>query len=101
MTITRINEFQARADMINELQAFLLSIVPSISSSDGCLSCQVLQSHADPTQYVVLEAWDSIEAHQASAKAIPPEMFANVMQLLAGPPRGEYFSICERAAPGG
>ena len=97
MATTRINEFQARADSVGELEAFLLSIVPSMLSSDGCLSCQVLQSQADPTKFVVLEAWDSVESHQASAKAIPPEMFANVMQLLAGPPRGEYFSICERS----
>jgi quinol monooxygenase YgiN len=94
MTITRINEFLAQADRIDDLQGFLTSIIPTISSIDGCQSCQLFQSHDEPTRFIVVEVWGSIESHQASVKAIPPEAFASVMKLLDGPPRGEYFRPC-------
>ncbi len=38
------------------------------------------------------EVWDSIESPQASMRNIPPEAFAEVMELLDGMPQGEYFS---------
>ena len=91
MGITRLSEFRAQAGMIDELRVFLTSIVPVIVSSDGCQSCQLLHGHDDATRFVMIEVWDSIEAHQASVKNIAPEALARVMDLLDGPPRGEYF----------
>ncbi len=73
------------------LRDFLQSVVPAIESCVGCRSCQLLQSHEDPTRFVVIEFWDSIKAHQASVKYIPPEAFENVMKLLAGAPKGGYY----------
>jgi quinol monooxygenase YgiN len=97
MSVTRFNEFRARAGKIDGLREFLVSILPGISSFGGCQSCQLLQSHDDPTRFVVVEVWDSIESHQASVKDIPPEMFASVMELLDGPPLGEYFRRIDSA----
>jgi len=91
MTITRINQFRAQAGKDGALRQFLASIVPGIESAAGCRACQLLQSHDDPTRFVVIEVWDSIEAHQASVKNIPAEAFENVMRLLAGAPSGEYY----------
>jgi quinol monooxygenase YgiN len=91
MSVTRINEFQAQPDKADELREFLLSVVASMSSLPGCQSSQLLQSHDSPTRFVVIEVWDSVESHQASVQNIPPESFAQVMELLDGRPRGEYF----------
>jgi heme oxygenase (mycobilin-producing) len=91
MAITRIGEFRAQAGKDDALRDFLSSVVPTIESSLGCRSCQLLQSHDDPTRFVVVEVWDSIEAHQASVRNIPPGAFENVMKLLAGAPSGEYY----------
>jgi hypothetical protein len=41
---------------------------------------------------VVIELWDSVEAHRTSAKDIPPEQLEEIMQLLASPPQGRYFA---------
>ena len=41
---------------------------------------------------MVIELWDSIEAHKASVKDIPPEQLEEVIQLLASPPQGRYFA---------
>jgi quinol monooxygenase YgiN len=92
MRITRINEFQAKDGQGDVLRGLLASTVPLIESSDGCQSCQILQSLDDPTRIMMLEVWDSIEAHQASLKNIPPGTFKKMTGILAGPPKGEYFS---------
>jgi quinol monooxygenase YgiN len=91
MNVTRINQFRAQAGQSDALRDFLSSVVPTIESSAGCRSCQLLQSHDDPTRFVVIEVWESIEAHQASVKNIAPGALENAMKLLAGPPSGEYY----------
>jgi quinol monooxygenase YgiN len=96
MSITRINEFKAKAERIDELRELLTLAAAAIAALDGNMSCRLLQSHDDPTRFVVVEQWRSIEAHQASVKNIPPEMFASAMALLDGMPRGEYFEESEK-----
>ena len=91
MSITRINEFQAQEGQGDVLRDRLRSFVPMIESSEGCRSCRLLQHQEDPTRIVILEVWDSAEAHQASVKNIPPAALQDVMTLLAGPPKGAYY----------
>ena len=91
MSVTRINDFRAKESKVDVLRAFLGQIIPSIASSQGCLSCKLLQSQDSPSRFVVFEVWDSIESHKAAVKDIPPEMFMTVMELLDGRPSGEYF----------
>ena len=40
---------------------------------------------------MIIEQWESVEAHQASVKGIPPEALEKVRQLLALPPAGGYY----------
>jgi len=91
MRVTRINEFRAKEGKADALRTFLTPVIPMIASSTGCLSCQLLQSHENPTRFVVLEVWDSIDSHQAAVRNIPAEAFAEVMELLDGTPVGEYY----------
>ncbi len=91
MSITRINEFRAIAGSSGVLRDCLESSVPIIEASAGCLSCQLLQSQKDPHHIIVIEVWDSIDAHQASLKNVPPEVFHQTRKYLAAPPTGEYY----------
>lgn len=91
MAITRVNEFQARAGEGEPLRELIASFVPTIEAADGCLSCRVLRGREDRDRIVVLEEWESVEAHQAATRAIPPETFQEAMKLLAGPPSGAYY----------
>ncbi len=91
MNVTRINQFQAAEVKSDELFAFLKSLIPQISSSAGCQSCEVLQSDDDAHQFVVIEKWDSKESHQQAAENIPPEQIAAVMPLLTAPPQGTFY----------
>ena len=92
MSVTRINRFTAADGMAGSLRDFLTSIVPLIERAAGCEGCQLLQSHEDPNEFVVLEVWTSVEAHQASVRGIPPETISTVMPLLAAPPSGGYYA---------
>lgn len=93
MTITRIGEMKAKNGQEDDLRVFFETVVmPALGTATGMQSYHLLQNQADPTRFIFIELWDSIEAHQASARAIDPRQIENVMKLLASPPLGEYFS---------
>jgi quinol monooxygenase YgiN len=93
MSITRIGEFQARQETTDELRDFLISIMPIIRASDGCISVRLYQNQDDRTRFTMIEVWDRIESHQASARNIPQEKLAEIRPLLTSPPTGNYFTL--------
>jgi len=92
MSLTRINTFVAKPGQGDALHQHLASFVPLIRATAGCQSCQLLHSTDTPERIVVLEVWESREAHRASAANIPPEAIQQTMALLAGTPMGEYYT---------
>jgi quinol monooxygenase YgiN len=92
MSVTRINKFEAREGMATGLHEFLMSIVPLIEQSQGCTSCQILQNQESRNEFVVIEVWNSVSSHQASAKNIPPEKIGMLMPMPANPPSGSYYA---------
>lgn len=91
MTVARIGEVQAKEESIEELREFLLSFMPGIQSSEGCESVQLYQSAEDPSKFLMIEVWDSVDSHQASVKNIPPEKLGEIQPLLATSPSDSYF----------
>lgn len=91
MTITRINQFEAKKDFEGKLFEFLRSVISVIKDSPGCRSCRLLRSTDDPAHLAIIEEWESIEAHQNAAKAIPPEKLNRAMEMSAKPPSGMYY----------
>lgn len=93
MSVTFIGESQAKSDQVANLRNFLKDRVePSIRSCKGCTSCQFFQSADDPARFIGIEIWESKDDHQAAARAIPREMIQEFMTMVAGPPKGGYFS---------
>ena len=86
MAITRINEFQAAEGKEQELYAFLQGLIPYISSSEGNLQCDVLRKKDSKAHFVVLEKWESEEAHQESVANYPKEEMQAAMSLFGAPP---------------
>lgn len=91
MTITRINEFEAVPSKGAELYAFLTSLQHYIESSAGCLSCEVLRKSDNDLILVVIEKWETKDAHRQSIESYPQEKMAEVMPLFALPPKGGYY----------
>jgi quinol monooxygenase YgiN len=96
MSVFRIGEVQAKAGLTKDLREFLLSIIPLIKSSAGCETVQLFQNQDDPSKFMMIETWDSVESHQASVKNIPPEQLGEIRPLLAASPSGSYFNIVDQ-----
>ena len=92
MSITRINQFTANPGSGDELYELIDSFMPLIRSSDGCIDAQLQRGVDDPDKIVVIEVWRDKEAHKASAKNVPPGTFEKAMELMSGPPSGEYYN---------
>ena len=91
MTITRINQFEAKKDLEQQLFEFLRSVISIIEKSKGCKSCQLLRRTDHPAHFAIIEEWESIEDHQNAARDIPPEKMNQAMALFAKPPSGAYY----------
>ena len=91
MTITRINQFEAKISLEKKLYAFLQSVISVIEACPGCVSCKLLRSTENPACLAIIEEWESIEAHQRAASAIPPAKLAEASALFAKPPSGMYY----------
>ncbi len=91
MEVTRINEFQASEGKSGDLHDFLKSLLPYINSSQGCISCEVLQNNDDSSIFAVIEKWESIEDHKKSIEGFPAEDMQSAMSLFSSPPKGTYY----------
>jgi len=92
MSIAYVGQSHAKSGESDKLREFLLSVVlPAVRSSSGCESCLMLQSEDDPTRFIGIEVWTSVEAHRASIKNIPAESIREFMKLVADPPTGGYY----------
>ena len=92
MSVIYIGQSQAKPDTIEEMSHLLSSVViPAVNSSAGCESCRFYQSEDDPTRFIGIEVWSSVEAHRAAIKNIPPDAIAEFIKLVAGSPGGGYY----------
>lgn len=96
MSISRIGEVRAKDELIEELRDFLMSIMRMIKSSEGCEAVQLYQSQDDPSKFIMIEIWDSLESHQASVKNIPSEKLGEIRPLLASSPSGSYYHLIDQ-----
>jgi quinol monooxygenase YgiN len=92
MSIAYVGQSHAKSGESERLREFLLSVVqPAVRSSPGCESCLMLQSEDDPTRFIGIEVWTSVEAHRESIKNIPAESIRQFMKLVAAPPTSSYY----------
>jgi len=92
MNVFRIGEFQAHPGEGDALLDLLSKhFVPMIEESEGWLAYQIFQRQEEPEKIMIIEHWESVEAHQASAQDIPPEVLGRVRDLLAEAPGGGYY----------
>ena len=98
MAITRINTFEAKSGQAAELREFLSSVIALIIDAPGCRSVELLVGHDDPSRLAIIESWETVEAHQASASRISPNLLQKARALFASPPVGAYYESLLRQA---
>ncbi len=89
---TRYNQFYAHPGKELELQAFLEKIITYIKSSEGCSSCELWQQDDKPTEFLIVENWESSEHHKKSLENFPKESVSEIFPLLAKPPQAGFFN---------
>lgn len=90
--VLRMGEMRALLGKSDDLHAFIYRvIVPSLQTAEGCQGVDVWKDASDPLRYLIVEYWDSVEAHRASVKEIDPEDIKVIMDLLDDSPRGNYY----------
>ena len=65
-TVRVVARITARPDSIEPLKAILLGLIGPTRAENGCISYQLLQNNADPTEFTFVEEWASdtaIHAH--------------------------------------
>jgi len=94
MSTTRINRFVAQAGQADALKLFLTELIPYITASAGCESCELFQQESQKTEFFIVEKWHDKAAHQASVAGFPKEKMQSAMRLLAEAPQGNYYQHC-------
>ncbi|MGQ0622120.1 MAG: putative quinol monooxygenase [Panacagrimonas sp.] len=85
----------ARPDKVEALRAALLAVIEPTRREVGCLSYELLQNLADPTDFTFVEEWDSnaaLDAHlQTAHLATLRQAVADV--LVAAPDIRRYTTL--------
>ena len=64
-TLRVIARVKARPNKVNELLSVLSSLVEPTRKEPGCISYKLLQNNEDPTDFVLIEEWQSSTALQS------------------------------------
>jgi len=64
-TLRVIAKVKARPGKVNELLSILSSLVEPTRKEPGCISYKLLQNNEDPTDFALIEEWQSTPALQS------------------------------------
>lgn len=70
---------KAKPDQVAQVRDILTALVDATRKESGCLSYELLQNHADPTDFVFVERWASAAAEQAHF--VTPHLLVTLQQL--------------------
>lgn len=69
----------------------LKTLAESARSAPGLLRFELMQSQSDPSRFVIIEDWASIEHHQAGFANLPKDLLHVFMDNLTEEIKPEYF----------
>ena len=95
MSIRIIARFTARPDSIDAMRTLLLGMLEPTLKEAGCVSYELLNNSADPTDFTFVEEWASQAAIDAHMKT--PHLQAVVADsapLLASPLDVRFYTVC-------
>jgi quinol monooxygenase YgiN len=76
----------AKPDRVEQMRQLLVSLIAPSSAEDGCRSYELLHNLQDPTDFTVIEEWQS-ETHYAGHLSSPhvQEALGQILELGAKP----------------
>jgi len=97
MTVARVYRMTAAEGKADALAKALGDVVATIRSVSGSEGVELLQDADQPHQFLFIEKWTSVEAHQAAFSQMPAGTLDEVSAAMAGPPDGAYFNSLKTA----
>ena len=89
---TVIVHFHAKPGKADALRQFILPAIPRLTELRGCRGGSLFNDLDDPLLFVLVEHWDSKEAHLAFIDQIESDgTMADMEPLLARPPARRYL----------
>jgi quinol monooxygenase YgiN len=83
-----------RADTVNEVRSLLNELIEPTRKETGCISYELLQNNADPTDFTFVEEWqgdEAIDAHLGTEHI--QSVLSRVTGMLAAPPDIRKYSL--------
>lgn len=87
-----VARIKAKPGSESELRAIMSSMLETIRKEKGCLSFELLENRADPTDFTFVEEWSSNETLEAHLEGMQSNL-PKLMDLLAAPPDIRTYSM--------
>jgi heme oxygenase (mycobilin-producing) len=91
MPIARHYVMQAEPGQEKTLEAILLTLAEMAGGMGGCLGVQILRDAGNAARFVLVEKWESVDAHTAAVAGFSREIGKALRATLAHPLEGAYF----------
>jgi heme oxygenase (mycobilin-producing) len=91
MPIARHYLMQAAPGQEKALEAILLTLAEMAGGMGGCQGVQLLRDKGNAGRFVLVEKWESVDAHTAAVAGFSREIGKSLRATLAHPLEGAYF----------
>ena len=93
-TVRVVARITALRDRVNDVRLLLEELIEPTRSEAGCISYELLQNKADPTDFTFVEEWDgdqALDAHLSSEHI--QSAITGTATLLAAPPDIRKYTL--------
>ena len=92
MNIQLTATFQIKPDKINSFLEIMKEVKKALPQVEGCKTVQILQSKSDKYTMMLIESWESIEAHKVHIKnVIDSGDWEYILSHLSEEPVSQYY----------
>ncbi len=63
----------------------------------GCEGVEFGRDAENPSEFVFIEAWTSVDAHKAASSQLTKDDFGPMVACLGAPPAGRYVNLLQKS----
>jgi len=91
MTVARHYFMNAKPGGSAQLETALRDLADKVRVVPGCVGVEVLGDIGDEHRFVLIEKWESVDAHKGAGEHLGRDALSALMGAIAGPPEGAYL----------
>ncbi len=95
--VLEIAQINAQPRRVEELAAGLLAALPVIRGSEGCISATFRRQIEDPTVFILVVEWETMEHHTVTFRGGPrfAEYRSHIAGLFVDPIVARHYALIE------